>query len=129
MQKILSLAISFVICFVFGIADIWPWFALSFVLLSFPDISESIWEIPLGAMSISVLTIFCRDYTDILLSVLLIASSVIFAIAKPQKLLIFYPLCVVALFFFPSNESIVFSMAASLWCACRYSLYLRQVAV
>ena len=129
MQKLLSLLISFIICFIFGIADVWLWFALSFVLLSFPSIQESMWEIPLGAMSISVLVIFCRDYIDVLLSVLLVASSVIFAISKPQKLIIFYPLCAVALFLFPNDESVVFSMAAALWCACKYSLYLRRAAV
>ncbi len=126
MQKLFSLAISFLICLVFGIVNVWPWFALSFVLLTFPDITESVWEIPLGAMAISVLTIFCRDYISVLLSSLLVSASVIFAIASPRKLLVFYPLAVIALFLFPTDESIVYTMAAAFWCACRSAFLIKR---
>lgn len=129
MQKLLSLLISFIICFIFGIADVWLWFALSFVFLSFPSIQESIWEIPLGAMLASVLVIFFKDYTAILLSTLLVSASVIFAVSRPQKLILFYPLAVASLFLFPSDESAVFAIGAAFWCACKYSLYLRRAAV
>ena len=119
MQKLFSLGLSFLICLIFGISDVWIWFSISFVLLSFPDMDESIWEIPLGAMAISVILAFCRDYTEVLTASLIIPASVIFAAAKPRKLLVFYPLVIASLFFFPNSESVVFAMAASLWCACR----------
>ena len=128
MQKLFSLAISFLICLVFGVADVWPWFALSFVLLSLPDIRESVWEIPIGAMAISVLVIFLGDYTAVLMSVLLISTSVIFAISIPRKLIIFYPLAAIALFLFPADESIVYTMAAALWCACRGAFFFKHEA-
>ena len=126
MQKIFSLTISFIVCFIFGIADVWPWFALAFVLLSFPNVQESMWEIPLGAMAISVLSIFCRDYTGILTASLIISASAIFAVSKPQKLFIFYPLAAISLFLFPTSESAVYAMSAAFWCACKYLLCMRR---
>ncbi len=122
MQKILALAFSYVICKLSGVVDIWFLFTPVFIILSYPDISETFWEIPIGVMLSSIIFIFLRDHTDTISSILLVGTSAIYAASRPRKLLLFYPITIMALFATIPAKSTAIVMTAALWCAMRDAL-------
>ena len=125
MKKILSLLLSFTICVILRATDIWILFTPVFLILSYPNISESFWEIPFGVLITSILFIFLRDYMDALSSIFLVGASVIYAASKPKKLIVFYPIAIIALFSLSAPKSTAIVMVASIWCALRDAFFLR----
>ena len=116
MQKFLFTALSFIVCRVFGITNIWLLFVPVYVIFMFPHISDLPWESVLCALTAEAVLSFAGEYTLFICRILMVCSAVFFALRTPRKLLIFFPLAVFSLFFSPEKEGCILMLSA-LWCS------------
>ena len=112
MHKILALALSFIICRVFGITDIWLLFVPVYFIFMFPDISGLSWESLLCALTAETILAFSGEYALLICRILMVCSAVFFAFRTPRKLLLFFPLAVLSLFFLPEKQSFILILSA-----------------
>ena len=100
MRKLTYLAITFSVCHLFGLGDIWLGFTTVLLLMTFFKFYDSfVWEIPLGVLSASVLQIAFADDIKIVVQFLILVNSIIIAYVSPKKIPLFFLISTVALFF------------------------------
>ena len=124
MKKIIYITISFFICRLLGIADVWAGFALVSVLI-FPGTAKNfIWEIPLGVLALSVATdAFASDLVSVLRITVLIAP--LFTVYMyPKRLWLVFGVPIIAVVF--KNIYTLSALWSLLWYSFRpvtFSLY------
>ena len=124
MKKIIYITVTFFICRLLKISDLWVGFALVSVLL-FPGAEKNfIWEIPLGVLALSVVSdAFSSDPIN-LLRVTVLLASLFTAYMYPKRLWLVLGVSIIAVIF--KNIYTVSVMWAFLWYSFRpvtFSLY------
>lgn len=115
MKKIIYFILTYIICRVLGISDIWLGFAPFVCLILFTRLGNSlIWEIPIGTLICAIIiNVTGKDFT-LLLRILIPCGAAVIAYASPKRLALFFPAAVISLFL--KNAYCVAVMGAFLWC-------------
>ncbi len=117
MRKFIYIATTFLVCHIFGLGNTWLAFTSALFLIAGFKIHDSfLWEIPLAVLSCSVLQIAFADDIKIVVQILILATTIIMAYIAPKRLLPFFIISTIALFY----ES-VYSIAL-LWAMLWYSV-------
>lgn len=118
MRKIICLAVTFIACWAVGIGSLWFWFTPVFLsMLAFDIPKSSWWEIPLAVLFCSVVEVGLRDDITIIMRVMIVISSALIAYQNPNRLAIFFPVAIGAIYF--DNVYAFAAVWAMLWCAVR----------
>ncbi len=118
MRKLLYFVTTFAVCYIFGLGNIWLAFTAMLLLMSYFKFHDSyLWEIPLATLSCSVISIAFKDDIKIATQILMLIASIPIAFAKPGKLLIFFPVSALALFW--ENSYSIVLVWAMLWYGAR----------
>ena len=119
MQKIIYVAITFVICNFLKIQNLWLGYISVFMLLSDLKFDRNIlWEIPLALMLCDVLVIFFSDDIRMLVYVFSVTATTLISVFSPMKLLYLFPVIILAVI----SKNIY--MASALWASVWYSAHL-----
>lgn len=125
MRKFLYVAATFVLCAVFGFAEIWTGFTAVYILFLFGKTeSSALWEIPMAVLAGSIIIDFFPENADAVIKVLIPFGAVLTAYYLPAKLIIFFVAAIGALFI--KNESGIAAMCAVIWCGGREFIIGRQ---
>ena len=114
MRKLIYFAITFVICYILGLWRIWLGFVPALLAMMLLKTESSLlWEIPLAVLSCNVLEIAFADDVKLLLHILILCSTVIISIISPRRLVIFFLIAALAMFF--ENIHSIAAVWATLW--------------
>ncbi|MBQ8808567.1 MAG: hypothetical protein IJZ81_04605 [Clostridia bacterium] len=114
MRKFVYLTITLCVCYILGLWHIWLGFVPALLAIGLFKIRYSfLWEIPIAVLSCSILEIAFADELKLLLHILVLFSTVIISLVSPRRLLVFFLIAVIAMFF--ENEYSVASVWATLW--------------
>lgn len=121
MRKIFYLILTFFICYILKLSDVWLGFVPVLLLLNLFRFEESfLWEIPLAALGCGVLESAFINELDTLLKIFLPCGAVFIAYCTPKRLSIFFPIAIWAIFY--NNIYALCAMAASVWFGVRTML-------
>ena len=114
MRKIFYLILTFFICYILKLGDVWLGFAPVLLFLNLFKFEDSfLWEIPLAALSCGVLESAFVNELDTLLKIFLPCGAVFIAYNTPKRLVIFFPVAIWAIF--NNNIYALCAMTASVW--------------
>ena len=115
MKKIIYFILTYIICRILGISDIWLGFAPTLCLILFTRLENSlVWEIPIGTLICAILINMAgKDFT-LLLRMLIPCGAAVIAYTSPKRLALFFPAAVLSLFL--KNAFCVALMGAFVWC-------------
>ncbi len=114
MRKLIYLIVTFFVCRIFGVGNLWLGFTSVFLLMSLFRFHDSfLWEIPLAVLSCSVITIAFADDMKIATQILILISTVVISYASPKKLAPFFLISAIALFY--ENAYSIAFVWATLW--------------
>ena len=118
MKKIIYFILTYIVCRVLGIGDIWLGFAPFVCIILFTRLGNSlVWEIPIGTLICAIIiNLAGKDFTR-LLRILIPCGAVVIAYASPKRLALFFPAAVLSLFL--KNAYCVAVMGAFVWCGIR----------
>lgn len=121
MRKIIYLAVTYMICAVMGLGNIWLWFTpvlLSMLLFKIPN--SIWWEIPIACLSFNILELLFEDDLKALLHILILCSTVIISVISPRRLFVFFLIAIAAMYF--ENIFTAAAVWATLWYGLRSAL-------
>ncbi len=115
MKKIIYFILTYIVCRVLGISDIWLGFAPFVCLILFTRLDNSlVWEIPIGTLICAIIiNATGKDFT-LLLRILISCGAAVIAYPSPKRLALFFPVAVLSLFL--KNAFCVAIMGAFVWC-------------
>ena len=106
------------VCHIFGLGNTWIAFTSALLLMTAFKLYDSfLWEIPLAVLSCSVLQIGFAEDIKVVVQILIIATTVVMAYIAPKRLVPFFIISTIALFY-ESTYSIAL-MWAMLWYSVR----------
>ena len=118
MRKIIYIAITFIICYVLKLQNIWFGFVPVFLLMSFFKTDKNfLWEIPLAVMLCDVLLIVFSEELRMLIYILSLISTALISITSTRKLFFLFPIIILAV----TNENMY--MVSALWATIWYALH------
>lgn len=118
MKKIILIALTYLVCRILKIGNIWLGFMSAFVIIhSFKAPLSAFWEIPIGCLLCAIALETAEGDMHSFLSVLIPTGAVLTAFSSPGKLAVFFPLAVAAIV----SEKVFFAAAlfSVLWCSVR----------
>lgn len=118
MKKIIYFILTYIVCRVLDIGDIWLGFAPFVCIILFTRLGNSlVWEIPIGTLICAIIiNLAGKDFT-LLLRILIPCGAAVIAYASPKRLALFFPAAVLSLFL--KNAYCVAVMGAFVWCGIR----------
>lgn len=118
MQKIIYIAITFIICSFLKLQNIWLGFAPAFLLMSFFKFDRNfLWEVPLAVMLCDVLLIVFSEDLRMLIYILSLVSTVLISLTSARKLFFLFPIIILAV----TNENMY--TVSVLWATVWYALH------
>ncbi|MBE7055362.1 MAG: hypothetical protein E7392_04535 [Ruminococcaceae bacterium] len=91
MRKLLYLIITFIVCYILKLQDIWVVFVpVMLLLIKFKFNAAALWEIPLCCLALGVLETAFGDDMVTLLRILIPCSGAIIGLFSPKKLFVFF---------------------------------------
>lgn len=119
MKKIIYFIITYIVCRILGLSDVWLGFAATYAVLLFTKMTPSLfWEIPMGTLASAIsISAMGGDFAA-LLRILIPCAGVIIAYTSTKRLAIFFPAAVLALFF--KNVYFAAAMCAFIWCGVKF---------
>lgn len=114
MRKTLYLILTFLICYILGLTEIWTGFCAMLLILNLFRFEEAfVWEIPLAVLGCGVLRDAFINELDNIIKILLPCAAVLISYRGARRLWLFFPIAVWTVF--QGGEYAFSIMSAAVW--------------